>query len=370
MLKTALKVLKKIESNGFEAYIVGGYPRDYYLNKESLDVDICTSATPKDLINIFPDANHSNVKYGSVSLNKDNIRFEITTYRKEFKYINNRLPSEIEYINTLEDDLKRRDFTINTMCINSSGTIIDLMGAKEDIDKKIIKMVGDPKTRLKEDSLRILRAIRFATTLNFELDSNLKKYIKKYAYLLQGLSYYRKKSELDKIFSSCNNAYGIELIKEFKLYKYLGLNNFKKVKAVNYSIGVWTQIDVESGYIFNKNEKYMIEKIKQLSNEDILSSSCLYNNDLFLVSISGEIKGISKNEIYEKYEKLPIKNRSDIKISSNDICSILNIKPSILLKKIWLKLERAILNEEVSNQHNDIIEYLKKVDIQNLENIV
>lgn len=370
MLKTALNILKKIEKYGFEAYIVGGYPRDYYLKKDSLDVDICTNATPKDLIDIFPNINLSNAKYGSVSLNVNNIRFEITTFRREYKYINNRLPMEIKYIDSLTDDLKRRDFTINTMCINSSGTMLDLMGAKDDIDRKIIRMVGNPKIRLKEDSLRILRAIRFATTLNFELDHNLKKYIKKYAYLLQGLSYYRKKSELDKIFSSCNNAYGIKLIKEFKLYKYLGLKNFKKIKSVNSLIGIWAQIDIDQGYIFSKNEKYMMDKIKYLLNIDILSFSSLYNNDLFLITICGEIKGISKSKIYEIYEKLPIKNRSDINITSKDICKELNIKPSLLLKKIWLDLENNILTGNVPNNYDEIVEYLKKVDIQKYENIV
>lgn len=370
MLKTALNVLKKIEQNGFEAYIVGGYPRDYYLKKDSLDIDICTNATPKDLLGIFPNINLSNAKYGSVSLNNNNIRFEITTFRKEYKYINNRLPAEIKYIDSLEEDLKRRDFTINTMCINSSGTMIDLMGAREDIEKRIIRMVGDPKERLKEDSLRILRAIRFATTLNFQLDNHLKKYIKKYAYLLYNLSYYRKKDELDKIFSSYNNDYGIKLIREFKLYKYLGLKNFKKIRVVNSLIGIWAQLDVDNNYMFSKNERYMIDKIKQLLKMDILSPFCLYNNDLFLITICGEIKGISKNDIYDIYEKLPIKNRSDIDINSEDICSILNIEPSFLLKKIWLDLERCILNGDLDNQHAEIVAYLKKVDIQKYENKV
>lgn len=370
MLKTALNVLKKIEQNGFEAYIVGGYPRDYYLKKDSLDIDICTNATPKDMLNIFPNINLSNAKYGSVSLNTNNIRFEITTFRKEYQYINHRLPAEIKYIDSLMDDLQRRDFTINTLCINSSGTMIDLMGAKNDIENKVIRMVGDPKIRLKEDSLRILRAVRLATTLNFELDNHLKKYIKKYSYLLRNLSYYRKKDELDKIFSSCNNDYGIKLIKDLKLYKHLGLKNFKRVKSINSLIGIWAQLEVDSNYIFSKNEKYMIDKIRLLLKSDILSPLCLYNNDLFLVTICGDIKGISKNDIYNIYENLPIKHRSDINITSKDICSTLNIKPSFLLKKVWLDLEHSILNGSIINKYDEIVSYLKKVDIQKYENNV
>lgn len=370
MLKTALKVLKEIEKNGFEAYIVGGYPRDYYLKKESLDIDICTNATPKDLILIFPNSNLSDEKYGSVSLYFNNIRFEITTYRKEAKYINNRLPSGVEYINSLEEDLKRRDFTINAMCINSSGTIIDLIGSKEDIDNCIIKMIGNPKKRLREDSLRILRAIRFATILNFKIDNELKKYIKKYGHLLKKLSYYRKKSELDKIFASCNNKYGIELIKELNLYKYLGLKNLKKIKPINSLIGIWSQLEVDDKYIFTKNEKEMIDQIKELMNCDILNNICLYNNDLYLISIVGELKGINKEVIFEKYRLLPIKDRKEINITSKEICNILNIKPSSILKNIWSILEKEILNSNLLNNKEDISKYIEKLNIQKIENNV
>lgn len=370
MLKSALKVLKEIEKNGFEAYIVGGYPRDYYLNKESLDIDICTSATPKDLILIFPNSSLSDEKYGSVSLYYNNIRFEITTYRKESKYINNRLPSEVEYITSFEEDLKRRDFTINSMCINSNGEIIDLMGAKRDIDNNVIRMIGNPKTRLKEDSLRILRAIRFATILNFKIDEDLKKYIKKYGYLLKKLSYYRKKSELDKIFASCNNKYGIELIIELKLYKYLGLKNIKRLKPINSLIGVWSQLEVDDKYVFTKNERQMINKIKELMSCDILNNTILYNNDLYIISIVGELKGVNKEVISEKYNLLPIKERKEINITSEDICNILNINPGIILKNIWSNLEQEILNGNLLNNKEEISAYIKKLDIQKIENNV
>ena len=193
MYRTALDLLKEINSHGYVSYIVGGYPRDLYLNRESLDIDICTNATPKDLRNIFGDIMLPKENYGSVTVIKNKIRFEITTFRRDIKYENNRTPLEIEYINDLEADLKRRDFTINTLCIDSEGNTIDLLNGKKDLDDKIIKMVGDANVKLMEDALRILRAIRFAVTLNFKIDDELKKSIKKYGYLLKNLSYYRKK---------------------------------------------------------------------------------------------------------------------------------------------------------------------------------
>jgi len=172
MNETALKILKKINSNGFVSYLVGGYPRDLYLGKESIDYDICTNATPKELKEIFGESVLPAEQYGSVTLMYHNTRFEITTFRKDIKYINNRKPVEIEYVDNLLDDLKRRDFTMNTMCIDSNGNLIDLLNGKEDINDRIIRTVGNAELKIYEDSLRIHRAIRFATILNFKLDDD------------------------------------------------------------------------------------------------------------------------------------------------------------------------------------------------------
>ena len=154
----------------------------------------------------------SNSEYGNVSLIFEKVRFEITTFRKELKYKDHRRPEKTFYVNSLDEDLKRRDFTINTLCIDKNGKEIDLMRAKDDLDNKIIRMVGNPKTRLKEDALRILRAVRFATVLNFKIEDNLKGCIKRYGHYLRKLSSDRKKEELDIIFASNNKEYGIELL--------------------------------------------------------------------------------------------------------------------------------------------------------------
>ena len=126
MYEIAIKMLNKLTENGFEAYIVGGYPRDLILNRESFDIDICTNAKPKELKEIFKDSMLSKVEYGSVTVIYRKVRFEITTFRKDLKYENHRVPTKIKYIGSLADDLKRRDFTINTLCIDSNGNIIDL----------------------------------------------------------------------------------------------------------------------------------------------------------------------------------------------------------------------------------------------------
>lgn len=352
----ALNLLKELEQKGFKAYIVGGFVRDYLLNKESADIDICTSATPKDLKEMF-DVNLKNIQYGSVTVIKNKIRFEITTMRKDIGYVDNRCPKKIKYIDSLYDDLKRRDFTINTICMDSEGEIIDLLGSSKDISEKIIKMVGNPRVRLKEDSLRILRAIRFATTLNFKLDDDLKKYIKKYGYLLNKLSYFRRKEELDKIFLSENRMYGISLIKELELEKYLEID-LENIKITSL-IGIWVQCDTLYKYQYSNNEKELIKSIRELLNRDITDYD-LYKYGLYICSIAGEIKGIDKKEMVIRYDKLPIKVRKEIDINPKDICLILNKDAGPYLKDVIKDIEIEILNGNLENNFEKIREYLKK----------
>ena len=130
MEKIIKKVLNKIEKNGFEAYIIGGYVRDLILNRVSYDIDICTNALPKDLISIFPNG-HIGI-YGAIDFKMGKYSFQITTYRREYNYVNRR-PNKVEYINNLLEDISRRDFSINTICMNQKGNIIDILGATNDL---------------------------------------------------------------------------------------------------------------------------------------------------------------------------------------------------------------------------------------------
>lgn len=358
MNETALKVLKKINSNGYEAYLVGGYPRDIYIGRNSMDFDICTSATPKELKKIFGGSMLPTEEYGSVTLMVNNIRFEITTFRKDIKYLNNRKPIEIEYVNNLREDLERRDFTMNTMCIDSNGLIIDLLGGKEDINDKIIRTVGNANMKIYEDSLRILRAIRFATTLNFELDEDLKEAIKRHKDLLKQLSYYRKKEELDKIFSSTNSAYGIKLIKELGLEEPLELSNLDKLKPTTYLIGIWAQLDVLDKYSFNNSEKEAIIAINELKDKDILNYNNLYKYGLYISTMVSEIKGVDKKLINQRYNSLYIHNKSEIKIEAKEICELLDRKPGSFLKEIFNDLEYNIVNKLLENDKEKIKHYI------------
>ena len=358
MNKVALNVLKKINDNGYKAFLVGGYPRDLYLNKESIDFDICTSATPKQLKDIFGDLILPSENYGSVTLILNNFRFEITTFRRELKYLNNRKPIEIEYVTDLLEDLKRRDFTMNTMCIDKNGLLIDLLDGKSDIDNRVIKTVGDAFKKIEEDSLRILRAIRFSTVLNFELTDDLKSAILKNKHLLKNLSYYRKKEELDKIFSHPNVSVGIKLIKELELDKELELSNIDKLIPTTYQIGIWAQLDVTSKYSFNKVEKTTIKQINELRNLNVLDPNNIYKYGLYIATIVGEILKIDIKKINEIYNNLYIHNKSEIKIEASEICVLLNKKAGKFLNEIYSDLEYKLVNKLIVNKKEDLKKYI------------
>ncbi len=364
MYETALRLLEKISNYGYVAYMVGGYPRDLYLKRTFTDIDICTDATPMELHQIFSEVVTTNSEYGSVTVVFEKIKFEITTFRKEFKYKDHRRPEKIEYVDTLEEDIKRRDFTINTLCIDKDGKQIDLIGAKQDLDNKIIRTVGNPKQSLKEDALRILRAIRFAATLNFTIEPKLKTYIKKYGYLLKKISKDRKKDELDLIFSSPNKAYGIELLIDLKLTEHLEIPNLKKAKITPSMIVTWAQLDALDKYNFNTIEKESIRKINEVKDKDLLDNHTLYNYGLYTCTMAAELNGVDKKLLNEKYAKIPIKSRLDIAITPMEICDLLNKKAGSFLKTILSDLENQLLDGKLNNDKEELINYI----IENYQN--
>ena len=358
MYESALSLIKKINDFGYQAYIVGGFPRDMYLKRNSTDVDICTDAKPRDIMQIFSDIITSSTEYGTVVLMYEKVRFEITTFRKENKYSNFRHPSDVTYTNSLEEDIKRRDFTINTLCIDKDGKTIDLLNAKSDLDNKIIRMVGNPKIRLKEDVLRILRAIRFATILNFELEPVLKAYIKKYGYLLKKLSKERRKEELDRIFSSSNKEYGIKLLIELKLCEVLDIPNLRKIKVTPSMIVTWSQLDALDKYNFNANDRETIKNLKELKEKNLLDPKVLYKYGLYDCTLAAEFNDVSKKEINEVYAAMPIHSRNDIALSPTEICQILNREPGAFLKDLISDLEKQLLGGKVENTSGALTNYI------------
>lgn len=355
MDKIIKNVLKKIESNGFEAYIVGGYVRDCLLGINSYDVDICTNALPKDLCQIF-DVHNSKNNYGSINIKIKKYNFDITTYRKELKY-ENRRPTEIEYINNLIEDVKRRDFSINAICMDFNMNIIDLVNGVEDINNRIIRMIGDIDEKIVDDPLRILRAIRFATINNFEIEEKLYQKIKEKSYLVDSLSTSRIKNELNKILLSPNYKRGLELLEDAGLLEILKIS-YEEIFYVNDINGMWAQLNVNKDYQFTKQEKEVISKIKELVEIGKINNQYIYKYGLYISQVAGAILGIKKKDINNMFNKMPLTNPEELDIRSEEIIKALDLEPSKKIKEVTDILIEEILNKKLKNNKKEIKKYL------------
>ncbi len=218
-------LIDTIYENGYEAFMVGGCVRDNILNLIPNDYDITTNAKPKEIINIFKNYKiiDTGIKHGTVSIILNNNIYEITTYRIEGEYENNRRPKTVEFTSSIEEDLRRRDFTINAMAYNKQFGIIDKFNGLEDLQNRIIKTVGNPDERFKEDGLRMIRAIRFSSKLNFNIDENTLNSIYKNSYIIKNISIERINDEFTKILLS-DNPQNIILLYKTNIFKYLGIH--------------------------------------------------------------------------------------------------------------------------------------------------
>lgn len=353
MDKIIRNILKKIEHEGFEAYIIGGFVRDSILGIESFDIDICTNARPMDLKNIFP-INQSN-NYGGFRLKIKQYNIDITTYRKEKKY-DNRRPQEVEYVNNLIEDIKRRDFTINSLCMDKNGNITDLLDGRKDLNNKLIKVIGSPDTKFTEDPLRILRAIRFATILDFTIEEETYESIKRNYKLVGTLSDARIKEELTKILCNYHYARGLDILKKVGITDILGLK-YDNIVYTTDLLGMWAQISINR-IKFTNNELNSINKIRKIVTSGKITYYELFNYGLYLCMVAGDILGVSHAMVNSIYKSMPIKSMAEIDIDGKEVINMLNIEPSKIVAEIINDVKNAILFEGLKNNKADIKKYI------------
>lgn len=202
LTKEVKKIINILETNGFEAYAVGGSIRDSLMGLTPKDWDITTSAKPDEIKNLFRNTIDTGIAHGTVTVRINKQSFEVTTYRIDGEYEDNRRPLSVEFTSNLEEDLKRRDFTINAMAYNDRCGLVDIYGGRRDIELGIIRCVGEAKVRFTEDALRTLRAVRFCARTGFRLHPDTADAIKETAYLLQNISAERIREELNYIITS------------------------------------------------------------------------------------------------------------------------------------------------------------------------
>lgn len=200
-------VIQRITDAGYEAYAVGGCIRDSILGRTPDDWDITTSASPLQVKKIFGYTIDTGIKHGTVTVMVDGDGFEVTTYRIDGEYEDNRHPSEVIFTPCLEEDLKRRDFTINAMAYNDKAGLVDIFDGVEDMKRKLIRCVGDPYERFSEDALRIMRAVRFSAQLSYSIEESTREAIQQLALNLEHISAERIQAELVKLVTSPNPEY-------------------------------------------------------------------------------------------------------------------------------------------------------------------
>jgi tRNA nucleotidyltransferase (CCA-adding enzyme) len=192
-------ILERIQQAGYEAYFVGGSVRDVLLNKPIHDVDIASSAFPAEVKSLFPKTIDVGIQHGTVMVLVDDETYEITTFRTESAYQDFRRPDHVEFVRSLAEDLKRRDFTINAFAVAPDGEIIDLFNGLQDLEHKILRAVGNPYERFHEDALRMMRGLRFVSHLGFSLEAETFQAIKDYHHLLAKISVERINVEFVKL---------------------------------------------------------------------------------------------------------------------------------------------------------------------------
>lgn len=191
---------KIFEEKGFKLYLVGGTVRDYLLNEELTDMDAVSDATPEEIISFLSPIDKSFMRFGSLKYKDESgVKFDITTLRKESSYLDSRHPSKIEFVKDLSIDYQRRDFTVNALYMDKDLNVIDYSEGQKDLKNHLLRMVGDPETRIKEDPLRILRAIRFHLMHHLDIDKDLLAAMHNNFNLLKNITDAKIRSELNKI---------------------------------------------------------------------------------------------------------------------------------------------------------------------------
>lgn len=201
----ALAVLSRFEAAGFDAYVVGGSLRDTLLGRPAFDIDIASGALPEQTAALFSDMRviPTGIKHGTVTLITDSgAAFEITTFRTDGDYTDSRHPDSVSFTSKIEDDLSRRDFTVNAMAYNTKRGLVDLFGGKDDLDARIIRCVGEPEKRFSEDALRILRAFRFSAQLDFSIEKETLRAAVKLAPSLSKIARERVSAEMQKLLAA------------------------------------------------------------------------------------------------------------------------------------------------------------------------
>ncbi|WP_345806116.1 CCA tRNA nucleotidyltransferase [Bacillus subtilis] len=385
----ALPVLRILIEAGHQAYFVGGAVRDSYMKRTIGDVDIATDAAPDQVERLFQRTVDVGKEHGTIIVLWEDETYEVTTFRTESDYVDFRRPSEVQFISSLEEDLKRRDLTINAMAMTADGKVLDYFGGKKDIDQKVIRTVGKPEDRFQEDALRMLRAVRFMSQLGFTLSPETEEAIAKDKSLLSHVSVERKTIEFEKLLQGRASRQALQTLIQTRLYEELPGFYHKRENLISTSEfpffsltsreELWAALLINLGIVlkdaplFLKAWKLPGKVIKEAIHiadtfGQSLDAMTMYRAGEKALLSAAKISQLRQNEkldekklkdIQYAYQNLPIKSLKDLDITGKDLLALRNRPAGKWVSEELQRIEQAVVTGKLSNQKKHIEEWLK-----------
>lgn len=370
-MKRAKHIIARLKEAGFEAYMVGGAVRDYLRGAVPHDIDVATSASPEQVKALFERTIDTGIEHGTVMILLDGEGTEVTTFRTESGYSDNRRPDKVEFVNSLHEDLKRRDFTINAMAMTEEMDIIDPFGGRDDLRAGIIRAVGAPKERFSEDALRMLRAIRFSGQLNFHIDPATKQAIIEHAERIQSVAMERIKAELDKVMLSHSAHISMWYLTETGLNRFLPSGGLFEMDWSGYKAGK----DPLAGWFYllrYNNENFAAIQKYRFSNQDkkdlqqaLEASQLALWDDWAYYSfterqlIIAQSAGHKTEAVKERQQALPIHSKSELAANGRDLMEWTGKKAGPWLKEWTLHIEKAVVERRLANDKERIKDWFR-----------
>lgn len=389
----ALPVLEAIEEAGYEAYFVGGSVRDLLLNRDIHDVDIASSATPEEIKEIFPHTVDVGIIHGTVVVLYEGNSYEVTTFRSESEYEDFRRPSEVTFIRSLIEDLRRRDFTMNAIAMNKDGKLIDPFFGQEDIKNKTIKTVGSAKERFHEDALRMMRAVRFVSQLDFKIEKSTFLALSRHGSLLRNISVERITAEFEKLLSGSESQTAMKVLVETGMYQYLpGFENRNQEINDFLQLTILEDLSLEEYWVlllfifslsprdvenFMRVWKHPLKKIRRVKKGLFwLYERTDHDWTLDRVYLAGSEIAISTERLFnilkhrevnlnvdmleEKLASLPINERRELCVTGQDLMDWYEKQGGHWIEEKLLQIEKAVIYKEIENRKDSIKEWLLK----------
>lgn len=384
----ALPVMQQLVDAGYEAYFVGGSVRDMLLHKPISDVDIATSATPQEVKEIFPHTVDVGIEHGTVMVIHHKEGYEVTTFRTEEGYEDFRHPDKVTFVRSLEEDLKRRDFTINALAIGIDDQLMDFFDGIGDLERQCIRCVGDAKERFNEDALRMFRAVRFVGQLGFQVEEETKNAISLLKMNLSKVAVERMKVEFEKMIQSPYRKNALKLFVETGLYQACPLFDGKGEILLKLAEFPLKEMSVLQAWILfidelNLSDKEVTHLLKswKSSNEqirDVLVGYRTYRarknaewNFFIAYDCSYEVaceveqlliaqgKSTSMEGLEATYQSLPIRSMNDIQLNGHDIIRVLKLdKKGPIIGQVLKTVETMILEQSIQNDAEILESYV------------